>query len=411
MSNNPQARARVSFGLNEVSLGMFATAVLLVGAVLWSAHGPSVEKTDFTLTYVGAKLVNGGLGSRLYDIELQKQVRDATFQHPNPLFFEHPPFEAALLSPLAIFPFRKAYLIWGLLNAATWLAIMFFMRAYLPSPREDLGYITLWLLFAPLGVALYQGQSSIIVLAAFAASLVLLTHSRELAAGAVLGLGLFKFQFILPFALVFLFRRKWRYVIGVACTGAFLAVLSLAAVGWQGVTQYLRFMFAIGKNPQNLSYGSAMDMPTIYGFVYAMLGQRISHAAIAIIAGGLSIAILVWIARRWEAGKSADHSMYAGGIAASLVVGFHMFTHDFSPLVLGLFIAAAAIRTTPSRSWRAGMLFILIVFWLPPIYFILVGTHLLYLMCPILVLFATLMVLSDEFGFGKRVAKEQVVSA
>src|SRR5262249_51459922 len=103
----PTASARL--GLNEWTLGLFGAAVLLFGAVVWSANGPHVEKTDFSLTYVGAKIVRDGMGSQLYDIDLQKQVRDATFRHPNPLLFEHPPFEAALLSPLAMLPFRTAY--------------------------------------------------------------------------------------------------------------------------------------------------------------------------------------------------------------------------------------------------------------------------------------------------------------
>src|SRR5579863_10242603 len=70
-NNNAVVTARrIDLGLNEGTLGLFAAAILLVGAVLWSAHGPNVEKTDFSLTYVGARIVHQGLGSRLYDISL-----------------------------------------------------------------------------------------------------------------------------------------------------------------------------------------------------------------------------------------------------------------------------------------------------------------------------------------------------
>src|SRR5438045_606502 len=150
-----------ALGLNEATMGLLAAAILLVGAVLWSSRGPNVEKTDFSLTYVGARIVHEGLGSRLYDINFQKQIRDSLFEHPNPLFFEHPPFEAFLLSPLGAIPFRSAYMIWGLFNALVWLTMMFLLRPWLPWPREDLGYICLWFLFAPVGVAIFQGQSSI----------------------------------------------------------------------------------------------------------------------------------------------------------------------------------------------------------------------------------------------------------
>src|SRR6266568_8686664 len=169
MFNKERPRsAAIRIGLNDSTFGLLGVAILLFGAVLWSARGPNVEKTDFSLTYVGARIVHQGLGSRLYDLDLQKQVRDSLFQHPNPLFYEHPPFEAFLLSPLAALPFRTAYMLLGFFNALVWLGIMFFLRSCLPWPHEDLAYICLWFLFAPVGVALFQGQSSILLLAVYA---------------------------------------------------------------------------------------------------------------------------------------------------------------------------------------------------------------------------------------------------
>src|SRR5216683_8377383 len=208
MSNDDKSGPNTpKLGINDFSLGLLGCAILMIGAVLWSARGPNVEKTDFSLTYVGARIVQQGLGSRLYDLDLQKQVRDSLFRHPNPLFFEHPPFEALMLSPLAALPFRTAYVLWGLLNATVWLLLIFLMRPHFPAPLEDLGYVALWLLFAPLGVALFQGQSSLILLALYAAAFVLLRQNSDFAAGAALGLGLFKFQFVLPFVLILVLRK------------------------------------------------------------------------------------------------------------------------------------------------------------------------------------------------------------
>src|SRR5260370_26679907 len=127
-------------------------------------------------------MVNQDWGTRLSDFYLQKRVRDCFFGPPNRLFFEPPPFEALLLSPLAALPFRTAYLVWGFLNAAVWLLLIFLMRPHLPAPLEDLGYVALWLLFAPLGVALYQGQSSMILLALYATAFVLLRHGNNFVA-------------------------------------------------------------------------------------------------------------------------------------------------------------------------------------------------------------------------------------
>ena len=376
-------------GLNDGMLGLLGAGVLLFTAVLWTAHAPNAEKTDFSLTYVGAKIVHQGLGRSLYDQELQKQLRDALFQHPVPLFFEHPPFEAALLAPLAAYSFRLAYLVWGLINATAWLVTMIFMRRYLPWPREDLGYLVMWLLFAPLWVALYQGQSSLLLLAFFSLTLVLLDRGKEFAAGAALGLGLVKFQFVLPFVLILFFRKKWRFVGGLAVSVVALALLSIATVGLKGLIDYARFLFAIGSNPQNISYGSGVDMPTIHGFVYALLGARIGHAGLNIIVGLLSIALLAWVALRWQAVSRPQQSdlMFAAAIAASLLSGSHMFTHDFSPLILAMLIGAGFLSNSRTPlSARVVVRSTLVLFWLFPVYFLFVKWHCLYLMAPALFL-------------------------
>jgi hypothetical protein len=391
MSNEGITKSsRFVLGLNEATMGLLAAAILLAGAVLWSSHAPNVEKTDFSLTYVGARIVHAGLGARLYDINFQRQVRDSLFEHPNALFYEHPPFEALLLSPLAALPFRTAYMFWGFFNAVVWLALMFFLRQYLPWPREDLAYLCLWFLFAPIGVALFQGQSSIVLLVLYAATFVELQNEKQFSAGIWLGLGLVKLQFVLPFAFIFLVRRKWRFLAGFASSSFFLVVLSLLAVSWRGVVGYAQLLSDVNNNPQNLSYGAAVDMPTIYGFVHAMVSKTIGHTELNLVVALLSIALLVFVARRWGTGgeREGDDLIFASAVAASLLAGSHMFTHDFSPILLALFLTGATFPSRQYPGFRAALATTMVLFWCFPIYFLFVAWHCLYLMCPILLLFS-----------------------
>ena len=392
-SRSAATHTRFDLGFNDTSLAFFGAAVLFFSAVLWTAHGPNVEKTDFSLTYVGTQLIHDGSGRDLYDLALQKQLRDSLFQHPVPLFFEHPPFEALLFCPLADKPFQTVYLVWGLTNAAVWLALIFFLRPYLRWPSEGLGYVLMWLLFAPLWIALYQGQTSLLVLAAYAVTFVLLKRGKQFPAGLALGFGLLKFQFVLPFVLIFFFRRKWRFVAGFALTAVALTFISIATVGWEGVTGYARFLLAIGSNPQNVSYGSAVDMPTIHGFVFAMLGRKISGTELNIVVAGLSIALLSWVAMKWDRDNenSSLDLMFAAAVAASLLSGSHMFTHDFSPLILAMLLASGHISghsSARTASWdRIAIRAALVLFWTIPVYFLCVKWHCLYLMGPVLLLF------------------------
>ncbi len=390
MSNDRAVAPRgFVLGLNEATMGLLAAAILLAGAVLWSSHGPNVEKTDFSITYVGAQIVHQGLGARLYNIEFQKQVRDSLFQHPNPLFYEHPPFEALLLSPLAALPFRTAYMVWGLFNAVVWLGLMFFLRCYLPWPREDLAYICLWFLFAPIGVALFQGQSSILLLAFYATTFISLQHEKQFGAGIWLGLGLLKLQFVLPFAFIFFVRRKWRFLAGFASSSLLLGVLSLIGVGCRGVVDYVHLLSDVSSNPQNLSYGAAVDMPTIYGFAHALLSKVIGHAGLNVLVAVLSIALLVFVARQWGSStdRRGDALMFSSAIAAALLSGSHMFTHDFSPMLLALFLVGASFPRRPHQVLRSTLAATMALFWAFPIYFLFVAWHSLYLMCPVLLVF------------------------
>jgi hypothetical protein len=410
-NNRLLATQRLVLGLNEGTLGLLGIAILLVGAVVWSARGPNVEKTDFSLTYVGARIVHQGLGVRLYDIAFQKQVRDSIFQRPNPLFYEHPPFEALVLSPLAALPFRTAYMLLGFLNVMAWLLLIFFLRPYLPWPQEDLGYLCLWLLFAPLPVALYQGQSSILLLALYAIAFIKLQQQKEFSAGIWLGLGLLKFQFVLPFAFLFLIRRKWRFLAGFTSSSLFLGLLSLLAVGWKGGFDYVRLLSDISNNPQNLSYGSATDMPTIYGLVHALLGQKIGHSGLNLLVALLSVALLVFVGRRWGSTQErrSNDLVFAAAVPASLLTGSHMFTHDLSPLLLGLFLAAANFPSRSQRGLRLSLAATLVLFWTFPLYFLVVAWHCLYLMCPILLLFTFSALLAATY-VGRQTTDAQFVA-
>lgn len=382
---------RLGTELNDGTLALAALAILLVAAVLWSANNANVERTDFALTYVGAHMVHSGMGRQLYDVERQIQLRDSLFQQASPLYFEHPPFEAVMLAPLASLPYRAAYLIWGLFNVAVLLGIIVWLRPYFAWPREDVPYVFLWLLFAPLGVAIYQGQSSIVLLAAYAAAFVELKHSRPFIAGAVFALALVKFQFAIPMALIFLFRKQGRFLGGFVASAMVLAGVSLAGVGWGGIRDYLQLLSKIGANPQNVSYGSAVDMPTIHGLIYALGGRHLGTVALSGLVIVVSLALLAWVARRWQTSNTSFELMFAGAIAASLLSGPHMFTQDFSPLIISMFLAASYRHVFPSRV-RACIVVLLALFWAFPLYFLFVKWHCLYLMAVVMLGFTWLCV-------------------
>lgn len=376
----------------ERVLPLFAFAVMLVAAVLWADRAPTMEKTDFSVTYIGSRMIHLGVGAKLYDLDEQRRLKRELLPEAEPLLFEHPPFEAFLLSPLGALPYKWAYLIWGIINIAVWLTLPFLLRPYAQAPKDELGYLVLWLLFAPLGVALFQGQSSLFILLFYLLAFLQLKRGHDVGAGAVFGLALMKFQFAVPFALILMLAGNWKFIKGFLMTAAGLAAISLYAVGWDGILSYIHLLTNISNHPDNASYGSAIGMATLQGFVHATLGGAFGKPIVTVIVLGLSLALIGWTAREWRrvgamTQEPAFDLMFSAAVVASLVTGFHMFTHDLSPMMLAMMLILAHFPARDHRWLRRILAASLCLFWVPPLFFLLLARHSSYLWVPVLLAF------------------------
>jgi hypothetical protein len=372
----------------ELAVAWFAAATVIFGAVIWADHSANIQMTDFSVTYVGARIVHEGRGSKLYDLAEQQRTKALLLTHAQPLIFEHPPFEALLLAPLGALEYKTAYLAWGLLNAIVWLYLPYLLRPYAPTPNSDVAYLALWLLFPPLGIALYQGQSSLLLLLVFAMAFVCLKQGREFRSGLWLGLGLFKFQFAIPLALIFLVRRRWGVIRGFTVSATALGVLSFVAVGWQGVVGYVRLLLNVAGSPHNFSYGKATDMATLQAFCNVILGKVLNPAIIHFVVAAGSVALIIFAARQWPQAKLAHREFdlfFATSVVVALVTGVHMFAHDVSPLAIAVFLVLPYVNTYAPRGWRAVWLGCVLALWIPPVYIVAIARHELYLLFPVLV--------------------------
>jgi hypothetical protein len=394
----------------EKILAFIGFAVVLVSAVFWADTPPILERKDFSVTYIGSRMVYLGQGSKLYDLAEQEKQKKSLLKDAPPLIYEHPPFEALLLSPLGALPFKQAYLVWGLINVAIWLSMPRLLRPYAPTPRDELGYLTLWILFAPLGVTLFQGQTSLLMLLVYAFVFVSLKKGRDFRAGAILGLGLFKFQFIIPFAFIFLLRRQWTFMKGFLLTTTALGILSVAAVGCPGIWSYFHLLAAIASHPDNLSYGSARDMATLQGFVHAVLEKFVNRSAISLTVAALSVALIGWSAWQWRNSKDGGRGrtfdlMFTVSVVVALVTGFHMFTHDLSPLLLPLLLVIKHFPGSDRSTLRWMLGTSLVAFWTPVLYFALLAWHRSYLWFPVLMVFMIGTLKLVEFPEGTPIAR------
>lgn len=376
----------------ETGVASFAAAVLLFGALFWAAREPGVQSRDFSVTYVGIRMLHLGLGPKLYNLDEQQKLKASIVPYGEPLIFEHPPFEALMLSPLGTVPYQTAYFIWGIINIAIWVTLPFLLRPYAPVPKEPLGYLILWLLFAPLGVTLFQGQSSLVVLLLYSVAYICSRRGLDFRAGLALGLTLVKFQFVIPFVLIMALRRKWAFLKGFFAMAGALGLLSWVAVGRHGILSYIHLLTSVAGHPDNMSYGSAVDMATVAAFIHATVGKVVGSYFSLILVGTVSAALILWVAWRWEvADRSGDtrnsELLFSAAIQVSLLSGFHMFTHDLSPLMLGILIVLAHVAESRRSRLRIALVACTTVFFLPVLYFELLGWHRFYFLCPLLIAF------------------------
>ena len=117
------------------------------------------------------------------------------------------------------------------------------------------------------------------------------------------------------------------------------------------------------------------------------------------------ILLVAWVAWRWrkverEANSEATDLMFAAAVVVSLVTGFHMFTHDLSPLMLSMLLVLAHFPTRREGVLRIVLGATLVLFWIPLLYIALLAWHCVYLLFPVLMVFlwGVMRLVSDQTG-------------
>jgi hypothetical protein len=191
--------------------------------------------------------------------------------------------------------------------------------------------------FLPITSGIIQGQDSILLLFIFVVALTSVEKGNDVAAGAALAAGLFKFHLVLPLVLLLAVRR-WRLLLGFAPVAALLACISLAMVGWHGVVGYAQFLLRL----DNTGAGGAIvgsDMPNLRGIIATLAGADggSSLVPLTIVCSATLMMITWW---RMEHIRDSVRFTFALATVTAILVSYHTLTYDLSlllPVVLLLF--------------------------------------------------------------------------
>src|SRR5438445_548004 len=241
--------------------------------------------------------------------------------------------------PFSLLPYRTAYLGFLLLNLLL-LALAFLML----QPRlRGLSRVwpglppALFLGFYPVALALMQGQDSILLLALLAAALVSLERNRDLTAGALAGVGLFRFQIVVPIVLLFLLWRRWRFVKGFMFSAILVGLLSFITSGWAETVVFVHSLLSVGAGlpavPGEINFPLRINiMANLRGLIYGLASLRVPQRWLQVTTLLLSSLVVISVRARGRQQPGGDALVLA--ITAGVVVSYYLFIHDLSILLI-----------------------------------------------------------------------------
>lgn len=287
---------------------------------------------DFLNLYTGATLALQGDFARMHAPEVQLAVERRLVPSVTDVIpFVRPPFYALLLSPLALLPLDRAYVLWLCLQTAVLFACWYWAFA-----RWGQDALIFGALFLPTAMGIGHGQDCPLLLAILIGVFALADRQRDFASGLILSLGLCKFHLFLLWPLGLLAGRRWKMLAGAAAGVMAEVAIWLALSGPQGLRQYLRLLSSGDLSHLNPS-------PELWISVHGLADNiDLPRAAwpLAALVAMLTLAA-AWRAPLWR--------MVSATIAGSLLFAPHVYGYDAGQLLLACWLVIFCAGWLPAR--------------------------------------------------------------
>ena len=338
--------SRWSWGLLDFFWGI---APLLIGVQLlaWivflpqSLHG----HTSFRQLYTAGYMVRTGHAHELYDYNSQKSFLDQLVsREPVLMPFIRPPFDALLFVPFSLLSYSSAYIAFLILSIGLLAVSVRLLRPWTENLRANhkLLPLAIFASFASVASALMLGQDSILLLALLSASMLALEKEQDFSAGALAGLGLFKFHLLIPLALLLLCWRRFRFFAGFSVVGTALALISLVVVPLAQIRFYAGSLLNIGQGGNGgaqelLRYPLPITMmASVHGLVNGLLvAPSALRTMVTVI---LVVGIVLWVAVATPK-PCPTQWMIPIALTTAVLVSYYLFLYDLTILLLPLAFA------------------------------------------------------------------------
>jgi len=351
-----------------LGLAVFTFAVVLFIGYAWP------EPYDFGLFYTAKQIYLHHTPAHLYDLDLQRQIEQQTYNIPADkltqrfLPYNHLPYETFLWVPLDRLSAKHAFWAWRLVSLALLVATLLFFRRMLATERTLGQLLLIAFAFFPVPYCLLAGQDTFVTLAVLVFGFGLLNAKRDFPAGAVLALGLFKFQLVLPIIGIFFLRRAWKIVAGFTVSALALLAISVIMVGSRGMLGLVH-LWAIGEKGAIVCI-NPRTMPNVRGLLGMLPG---GHGSLVFV-GTLAVSVVLLRLVVYQVRSvSSFAEMLALAICFVLPVSFHTNLYDLALLIVPILVL---LDNWPGlRDFRWTRRVLLFLLFNPLLYVVLLATY------------------------------------
>ena len=349
-----------------LAITLFVNLFIGIGFIVLEMHGlrqDFIWKADFSVYYSEGLMIRDGYGSRIYDIELEKQyqkrVMDGRTFAGGILPFVYPPHVALIFVPFSYFPRQVAMGFW---MAGQLLLLVYFLRMLrrlIPAhtPYEHVLITASILAFLPLFITISIGAFSLIILVCHMKIYLNLREGKCKNAGLWFGTGLLKPQHMMLPGVAFLAARRWRALLVTTLFGLALFVISSLILGWhiwptyaQLVSTLTSYFDAFGFSPHKM-YNFRGILTVLIGYDHGKLINGISTIALI-----CSVVATFWI---WNRPYEPEKPEFTLRMALTLLMGLffnlHFYPQDALMLVgpAVLFYDYLGQRGLPRKTFAA----------------------------------------------------------
>jgi hypothetical protein len=281
--------------------------------------------------------------------------------------FNHAPYELLPFLPLATLSFQSAHIVWSLISIL-FLLLACAILISLTTPKHKVLFSALVLSFYPSVMAIKMGQDSAMSLLIMVAVFASLKYRRDVAAGAILALGLYKPQLSLPLAGFLLVSGNWRAIRGFATMGVCLLGISVVMVGWQGVAGLVSIVLSMDR-PTTIVYPA--HMANLRGLFFPLLSLLGSPELTNVFTGVTSLIVYGYSLMLWKRGASADGLIFdlhfSLVVVATVLISYHLYPHDVIILVIPLILTLNYVIRDQAAVTSAHkvFLFVVVLLYLP----------------------------------------------